>query len=375
MRNGRRERSKSRNNRRETEALNHEIQGGADRDMKHKYKKLTVQIIELEGSGKQIGREQGRQLKELDTIDNPYLAPPIQKGFQATEAVNALRQYAPHLLEELEGLSEGSGMPFDEILARYSGYDVEFPEMGCTALIQDSCYVRNYDFHPAIYDARLVFNRPERGYASVGFSQQIIGRLDGMNEKGLVVGLHFVNQRDHVKGFLAPTIVRILLDQCANTQEAIALIKELPHGFSYNYSMTDQSGNSVVVEASPRQQRIREGQQLQCTNYFQNEELKHENKPNIQISLERQEVLNQLIHQELNPTALFQAFNNEESPLFYQYYQEFFGTLHTVVYQPNTLQMIAGVGGNSEPITLSLKGWLNGTAKLPSKLIGKISNH
>ncbi|MFJ3389985.1 MULTISPECIES: carcinine hydrolase/isopenicillin-N N-acyltransferase family protein [unclassified Lysinibacillus] len=53
--------------------------------------------------------------------------------------------------------------------------------------------MRDYDFRPTLYDGRLVFSHPINGYASVGFSQQIIGRLDGMNECGLVVGLHFVN--------------------------------------------------------------------------------------------------------------------------------------------------------------------------------------
>ncbi|CAM5716978.1 Acyl-CoA--6-aminopenicillanic acid acyltransferase OS=Lysinibacillus sphaericus OX=1421 GN=LS41612_14985 PE=4 SV=1 [Lysinibacillus sphaericus] len=70
-------------------------------------------------------------------------------------------------------------------------------------------------------------------------------------KKGLVVGLHFVNNDWKGDGFLATTIVKIVLEQCENIEEAIALLNKIPHRYCYNYSMTDQSGKAVVVEATP----------------------------------------------------------------------------------------------------------------------------
>ena len=60
-----------------------------------------------------------------------------------------------------------------------------------------------------------------------------------MNEKGLVVGLHFVNSEHRGEGFIATTVVRMLLEQCANVGEATKLITTIPHGYCFNYSMTD----------------------------------------------------------------------------------------------------------------------------------------
>src|SRR5690625_5594722 len=93
------------------------------------------------------------------------------------------------------------------------GYNATFPVIGCTTFANDSFYVRNYDLSPELYDGRFVFSHSKESYASVGFSEHIIGRLDGMNEKGLVVGLHLVNQFVREKGLMATTIVRMILDQ------------------------------------------------------------------------------------------------------------------------------------------------------------------
>lgn len=103
-------------------------------------------------------------------------------------AIRLLTENSAGIFDEIQGLAHGLGIDLNTAIKVYSGYDVAFPNMGCTALAEDSYYVRNYDFSPDFYDARFVCCNPEYGYASVGFSQQIVGRLDGMNEKGLVIG-------------------------------------------------------------------------------------------------------------------------------------------------------------------------------------------
>ncbi|KIL45456.1 hypothetical protein KP78_30000 [Jeotgalibacillus soli] len=55
-----------------------------------------------------------------------------------------------------------------------------------------------------------------------------------MNEKGLVVGYHLVNRRNAAEGFICTTIARFLLDTCATTEEAIDLLKPIPHRQVFN---------------------------------------------------------------------------------------------------------------------------------------------
>jgi predicted choloylglycine hydrolase len=337
--------------------------------------RLVVDVVELKGSRFQIGLEQGRRLTSTKMADGNGFNRPRRRDFPYHRAANLLEKFSSHLFNELKGLAKGLDRPLEEVLASYSGYDVLFPEMGCTAFANEAYYVRNYDFSPELYDARLVWTRPKNkeGYASVGFSQHLVGRLDGMNEKGLVIGLHFVNDRHRQEGFLATTIVRMLLDQCATTEEAVAFIAQVPHGYCYNYSMLDANGNRAVVEASLEQQVIQRSAPLRCTNHFEAEELKRKNRTNIQGSVARKQYLQSLSEESLDPLALFQRFNNEASPLFFHRYSEYFGTLHTVVYSPKDLTVIIGVGQNSTPRIFSFKEWLRGALSLPKTIAGTIS--
>lgn len=278
---------------------------------------LIVSVVDLMGSSYELGLKQGEEIKTTQLIKQLGFLENLTANSNVKKAKEILKTISPNLLEELGGLAKGLEMELDTIIRLYSGYDVTFPSMGCTTFINDDYYVRNYDFSPELYDARLVFSNPIVGYASVGFSQQVIGRLDGMNEKGLVVGLHFVNNQHGAEGFIATTSVRMLLEQCGCIKEAIDLISTIPHGFCYNYSITDQSGRGVVVEASPEKQFVNFGNPLMCTNHFESKNLQEKNMKEIQRSIKRKEYMSSLLTEELSPIAAYSHFNDGNSPLFF----------------------------------------------------------
>jgi len=334
---------------------------------------LVVRIVELKGNYYQFGLEQGKELKSFPISEQLEQLGKLTINSNVQKAKELLKNISPNLFQELKGLAEGLDMELDKTIKLFSGYDVVFPKMGCTTLVNDGYYVRNYDFSPEMYDARLVLTNPTDGYASVGFSQQVIGRLDGMNEKGLVVGLHFVNNEYREEGFIATTIVRMLLEQCANIEEALNFITKIPHGYCYNYSITDQSGKSVVVEASPQQQIINFTNPLICTNHFESEILREKNRIGVQGSIQRKEYVNSLLKESLSQMSSYHHFNDESSPIFFKHYKEYFGTLHTVVYSPKDLSIIIGVGGNCKPMMFSLKEFKEGTLILPESIKGTIN--
>ncbi len=334
---------------------------------------LNVSVVDLVGSYYELGLKQAEEIKKTHLINQDFLEN-LTTNSDAMKAKKILSEISPNLLEELRGLAKGLNLEMDTIIKLYSGYDIDFPPMGCTTFIQEDYYVRNYDFSPEIYDARLVFSNPIDGYASVGFSQNVIGRLDGMNEKGLVVGLHFVNDEHKGEGFLATTIVRLLLDQCSSVKEAVDFISTIPHGYCYNYSITDTSGEGVIIEASPNKQIVRDKKPLVCTNHFEARSLQEKNMKEIQGSIKRKEYISSALIEELSPIAAYHQFNDGNSPLFFKYYKEHFGTLHTVVYLPKELSVIIGVGESCEPIHLSLKKYMDGTIILPKNINGIIHN-
>lgn len=334
-----------------------------------KRKRLQAEVIELIGSPYEIGVKQGSILKLNQKFKERY---DLQTHSDVKEATQRLEEVSPSLLLELKGLAAGLGVGEDTSIQRWSGYDIAMPAMGCTTLANAAFYARNYDFSDDLYDARLVVSKPDHGYASIGFSQQIIGRLDGMNEKGVVVGLHLVNENVSQKGFLATTICRLILDQCATTEEAIALIKQVPHQYCFNFSIMDKSGMMAKVEATPEEQIVRYMSPLVCTNHFESESLTNKNREYIDGSLHRKKYLQSLEKENVTAVAAYEIFNDERSPLFFKYYKEYFGTLHTVVYCPEDSCVIIGIGGDCKPYVLRFGDWLSGNAKLPNTLEGMI---
>lgn len=333
-------------------------------------KGLQVEVVELKGSAYDIGMKQGSTL-ELNSKWRHQIE--LQMNRDTAEAQNQIERISTNLLKEIEGLATGMRVNIDTAIQLFGGYDMQMPSMGCTTLANDSFYVRNYDFSDELYDARLVLTNPDNGYASIRFSQQITGRLDGMNEKGLVIGLHLVNEKISQKGFLATAVCRLVLEQCSVTDEAVSLIKQIPHQYCVNFSIMDKKGNNAIVEASPEKQIVRKSTQIICTNHFESEQLNKENRAFINRSLDRKKYLATLEKENLTAISAYRIFNDEDSPLFFKHYKEYFGTLHTVVYCPESMDVIIGIGGDYNPFELSFDEWLGEKGRLPGMLEGEIT--
>jgi len=135
---------------------------------------------------------------------------------------------------------------------------------------------RNFDWydHPAL----LLFTDPPSRYASVsivdisylgysksdtpdknpgGLFQSPLLPFDGMNERGLAVGMMAVpaahapnDPQKQTVGSLV--IIRLMLDHAKNVEEAVAILKnfniDFHQGPPLHYFITDRSGRSVVVE-------------------------------------------------------------------------------------------------------------------------------
>jgi choloylglycine hydrolase len=127
--------------------------------------------------------------------------------------------------------------------------------------------------------------RPEKGYSSISFSRSIdmnfpinidlvsirthpmakglllapFYSFDGINEQGLVVGVAGVRQvavrpRQGKELTYVPLLVRKLLDQTKNLEEAVELVeRHIPfdldqHSLNTHFFVADSSGKSVILE-------------------------------------------------------------------------------------------------------------------------------
>jgi predicted choloylglycine hydrolase len=286
-------------------------------------------------------------------------------------------KFAPALWEELAGLADELGIAMERA-AYWFGNDGLRPPIGaCSAVMTAGVYGRNFDFRPRYYGARFILLQASGSYASIGSSHQLTGRLDRMNEHGLMIGLHRVKKSPRFSGLSADLIVRMILDQCSTTKEAVAMLRQIPHAMQYNYSLLDAAGIAAVIEASPGAVAVRTGAWLACTNHFQSALLRPLNhRRRAAHSQQRLPPLEAWASGELSAEAMFTALNRSTSSAFHHGYAEGAGTLHTIVGEPAKKWLLIGIGGDAaaleeDMLDVSFDRWLAGEDLPISRLQGQ----
>jgi len=327
-------------------------------------KPWRVDVLQCRGSAYDVGKQMAEGFRKT-ARGRAYGRRKERRpfAFSLRNAEAALKTWAPNIWEELHGLADGLAIPLERAVAEYSNGRLRHERRGCSAVMTAGLYGRNYDYDPRRYDRMLVATQAKGVNASIGFSDRFTGRVDGMNEHGLCVGLHMVSERTWKPGLVCILIVRMVLDQCATTREALALLRRVPHGLGFNYSLLDAGGAAAVVEASPAAIDVREGGQLACTNHFQSPALQSYNRRN-PGSYRRLPPLEAMAREQPSSQALFHALNRSLSPVFDHRYTTGSGTLHTIVCTPAARSMMVGVGGDATPRSIDLAAWAGG-APLP----------
>ncbi|ASK61117.1 acyl-CoA--6-aminopenicillanic acid acyltransferase [Virgibacillus phasianinus] len=335
-------------------------------------KKIYSDIRQFRGSHYDFGFYQGEELKNSPIIKNRTKQWKTRKArfiIDERSVKEALGPFAPRIWDELAGLRDGLGWTIDDVLKEFGGYRLEYVRSGCSIFTNTDYMIRNYDYHPRTYEGRLMIYQPnDGGYAVIGPSQRITGRMDGMNEKGLAMGYNFIHRKKPGDGFICNMIGRIILERCASVKEAVAMLKEIPHRHSFTYTVLDKNGVTYVVEATPR--GVEEYQSNVCTNHF--ELLKHENRHHLADSYKRMQAINE---SKGNVTDKYQAFrmmNDLDKGVFSDDYRNWSGTIHTSGYFPKEGKVWFALGGNREPVIFDFKKWMSGERITTTRILGQV---
>ncbi|MDX8046618.1 C45 family peptidase [Gracilibacillus sp. S3-1-1] len=324
-------------------------------------KQIYSDIIQFRGSHYQFGYMQGKQLKDSYLVHNrnrqwKVRIPRFRIDMEETKAI--FQQFDSAVWEELEGLRDGLDWPMERVLLEFGGYRLQLQRSGCSIFVGKDYMIRNYDYHPKTYDGRYVIYQPtDKGYATIGVSQRVTGRCDGMNEKGLALGYTFINRKRPGAGFVCHMVGRLILELCANVEEAVTLLKEMPHRGSFSYVLFDANSDvATIVETSPRGIEVRQGNT--CTNHF--EIMNKENKHHLVDSNKRLTVMNNQIDAELTGEKAFRMLNDSNQDLFSKQYRNWAGTIHTSAYFPNELAAWMALGGDTQPTVFDFEEWVGG---------------
>jgi predicted choloylglycine hydrolase len=339
---------------------------------------FRVSIVQCRGTSYEVGRAQGEAFAAT-AKGRAFLRRKKIWRPQWFNIRNEERQYAkfsPALWEEIGGLADGLAIPMERAVVYFGNSGLRPQTGGCSAAIGAGVYGRNYDYRPRHYDARFALIQASGSHASIGASENLTGRLDGMNAHGLVVGLHLVRTRPKYPGLSCALIVRMILDQCTTTTEAVALLRRLPHAMAYNYSLLDANDSAAVVEAVPGSVAVRTGAWMACTNHFQSRLLRSLNRRPAH-SQGRLPPLEAWAARGLSAEDMFTALNRSTSPAFHHGYQRGAGTLHTIVSEPAKKRILIGIGGDAaaleeDMLDVNLGEWLRGQDLPVARLEGQL---
>ncbi|WP_373895347.1 C45 family autoproteolytic acyltransferase/hydrolase [Virgibacillus natechei] len=329
-------------------------------------------IIQFRGNHYDFGYMQGKLLKDSIIITNRRKQWKIRKqrfSIGEDEVKQAIWKVAPGIWDELLGLRDALQMPLEEVLKEFGGYRLDYVKSGCSIFTGSDYMIRNYDFHPRTYEGRYtIFQPDDQGYAVIGPSQRITGRMDGMNEKGLAMGYNFIHRRKPGEGFICNMIGRIILENCGNVDEAVSLLKEIPHRHSFSYIVLDESGETFVIEATPRGVEAR--QSNVCTNHF--ELLREENRHHLDDSYKRMQAMKQQKSKVNDGYQAFRMMNDTDRGIFSDKYKNWAGTIHTAAYFPKQRKAWFALGGDREPVIFDFDRWLAGERITTRRVLGEV---
>jgi predicted choloylglycine hydrolase len=339
-------------------------------------KQYYSDVIQYRGNHYDFGYFQGELLRNSPVLPNreEQWEPKKDRHFRIDSALfkDIMNNIAPTILGEIRGLADALNMEMEKAFRLFGGHYLEYTRSGCSIFTDPRFMVRNYDSHPRGYEGRYMFYEPtDSGYAVIGPSMQITGRIDGMNEKGLVMGYNFTHSKKSGDGFICNMIGRLILETCADIDEAISLLKEIPHRHSFSYVLLDASGESYVVEASPRQVAARKSNV--CTNHFHL--LDEENRYRQEETRERETKILMEQQHATNPYEGFKVMNSPDHGVFSNKYGASAGTIHTSVYFPKELKAWFVIGPDRMPVIFDFGKWLQGDKVNITQIKGELDYH
>jgi len=235
------------------------------------------------------------------------------------------------LYERLCALAAETGC--GEIAARFLSLYRPPPYLaGCSQTLWtegEPALVRNYDFDPGLWEASL-WRSSWTGRRVLAMSDCLWGALEGMNDRGLAVGLSFGGRRIVGDGFGIPLIVRYLLETCDDARAARWAVGAAPSHMAYNLAVIDRTGDAFVAYLTPGR-RVEITDERVVTNHQAVRDW--EEYARFSRTVERRVLLEQALRDAAaGGRPLVEAFL--EPPVWSDRYDHSFGTLYTAVWRP-----------------------------------------
>jgi len=226
-----------------------------------------VPILFLRGNPAEMGRAHGELLKpEIQEMFNRILlvagAYMYTKNDWFPDRISEVEQRSgkftpPRFLEEADAMSRAAGLTVPE--GRALNF---FPEMfHCSGIaLHGKATVGGRVLHARVLDymrdiglqkfAVIQVFMPEKynTWVSFGFAG-LNGTVTAMNIEGLAIGEMGGRGEGKWDGLPMSYLMRRVMEECRNVEEALKIIRETPLTCEYYYVLSDRSGNMAAIEA------------------------------------------------------------------------------------------------------------------------------
>ncbi len=312
--------------------------------------KVNTAYFELGGTHYEIGR----QMAKLLSKDALHMAcPEIFSEEEINYALGLYDKYCPGITDELRGFSDETGIPIQE--NAYTWMTSLIPRCCSIALLPahtsngHTLIARNYEFGVEEEDFHVYRLSPKGKYAHVGGSLLEFGRTEGINECGLAFSMSSCGfpvsnmpmmRAPAIRGLHFYAVVRSLLENCKNVNEALDRVQEMPIAFNINLIMADRDQNIALVETMNGEMAIQRSNSaykpsyLCATNHIAIESFKNNENMAMSNSLVRFDAIQKFMkdtgevsEQQLKNFLLTKYPDGMTS----WYYKDWFGTVKSVV--------------------------------------------
>ncbi len=227
----------------------------------------SLQVLVCSGSDYERGVAQGESFRSMirdvmvrwrEAIERRHQLDAttyVSDFLSSTTFLPTIERFTPGLLEEVRGIAEGSGQPFDQMLA-YNLMDEEWEfgsgrferAPGCTiaCLVRDGLppvVAQTMDI-PTVHDGSqvVVHHKPDTGPEKIVFTGAGMIALNGANSAGIGVVVNNLSMLPSSRGGLPVMfIIRGILEQ-SSLAGAIAFTERVPHAIGQHYAIGSPEG-------------------------------------------------------------------------------------------------------------------------------------
>ncbi len=243
-----------------------------------------MELVKLSGPPYERGRTLGQRFRDtlVEVVEKNQhslavilkskgLAPITEERYYAMvrRGLPFAQEYAPDLVDEVQGMATGAGLPFEAIFGfNYflDFFDATYPELtndllfGCTTLaatntatVDDGAYIgQNYDLR-GLYQKGAIILQLEvaPGLEALIFTIAGLVGCAGMNAAGLGITINNLAPSDSRPGVPYTFVLRKALEQ-ERLSEAMNIISAAHRASGINYLMADSSGEVISLETTAR---------------------------------------------------------------------------------------------------------------------------